>query len=239
MEIKGWQALVTGGGRGIGRAIALGLAAAGAKVVVISRTESELKETVAKCLAAGGKAHYHVADLTNPEVTETAIGQLLTEYQHFDILVNNAGMGVAGSAEEGDPNEWEKMMQLNLSAPMRLTRKIAPGMIQREKGIIINIGSVAAIEGMKRGGAYAATKHGLRGWSLSCYERLRPYGIKVVCIHPGYVATKMVKGMKGVDVERMICPEDVAQACMLAVHTSPMCCPVEITLRPTRPAYAE
>lgn len=236
-DILGWRALVTGGGRGIGRAIAVSFAQAGAKVVLAARTEKELKETAKFCKDSGGEASYVVADFSDSKTSEAVIDNLLKEHKHFDILVNNAGVGVMGSADEGDPKEWEKMMNLNLFAPMLLTRKISPGMVKKERGIIINIGSVAAIEGMKRGAAYAAAKHGLRGWSLSCYEKLRPYGIKVVLINPGYVNTEMTSQIKGVDFEKMIRPEDVAEAAMLAVRTSPMCCPTEITLRLTRPAY--
>jgi short-subunit dehydrogenase len=129
------------------------------------------------------------------------------------------------------------MLSLNLSAPMRLTRRFAPGMLERERGITINIGSIAAIEGMTQSGAYAATKHGLRGWSLSSYAALRERGIKVVLINPAFVDTELMRDMKGVDFSRTLRPEDVAEAALLAVTTSPACCPQEIVLRLTRPAF--
>ena len=127
---------------------------------------------------------------------------------------------------------------VNVMAPMRLTRRLAPKMIEREHGTIINMGSVAALEGMGGAGLYAASKFGLRGWSLSCYQRLRGYGIKVVLINPAYVDTALVSDVPGVMHVRMLRPEDVAQAAMLAVTSSRACCPEEITLKLTRSAYA-
>jgi len=124
-------------------------------------------------------------------------------------------------------------MAINVLAPMRLIRRLAPGMIERKSGTIVNIGSVAAIEPMKSSGAYAASKHALRGFSLSTYDRLREHGIKTVLINPAFVHTPMIAGVPGIRTERLLTPEDVAAAAMLAVDTSPMCCPTEITLRLT------
>ena len=142
-----------------------------------------------------------------------------------------------GTPLEGEPDEWEKLLKLNTLAPMRLTRRLAPRMVEKGEGAIVNIGSVAALEGMKGGGAYAVSKFGIRGWSLSTYEALRHQNIKVSLINPGFVNTPMVGGRPGLIYENMIQPEDVAEAVMLTLRTSSGCCPTEIHLRPTKSCY--
>lgn len=229
-------ALVTGASRGIGRAIAVALASEGATVVLTSRSEDDLRETASLCERAGAAAtHVRPLDLGDGEAIEGLCKELLATHGHVDVLVNNAGAAISGHALDGDPDAWEYGLRLNVAAPMRLTRRLAPAMRQNERGTIINIGSVAAIEGMTDSGAYAATKHALRGWSLSCYQKLRDAGIKVMLINPAFVDTKMTEGVEGADRSRMLSPEDIAEAAMLAVRTSPACCPQEVTLRLTKP----
>lgn len=235
-DLRNRLAVVTGASRGLGRAIAVTLAAQGVKIVLVARTRTDLQETAAACLEAGANdAFVHEVDLADQEAVDAFCSDLLDDHGAVDVLVNNAGISVEGHALAGDPSAWERLMLLNVLAPMRLTRRLAPGMVEREVGTIVNIGSVAAIEGMTEAGAYAASKHALRGWSLSCYLKLRNAGIKVVLINPAYIDTPMTQGVGGVDRSRMLQPDDVAEAVMLAVRTSPACCPQEITLRLTRP----
>jgi len=229
-------ALVTGASRGIGRAIAIALAGEGATVVLAARSRDALDQTADACSKAGAPAtHVHAIDLSDGPAIDALCESALGAHGGIDVLVNSAGWAIPGHALEGDPDDWEAALRLNVAAPMRLTRRLAPTMEAREYGVIINLGSVAAIEGMTDGGAYAATKHALRGWSLSCYQKLRPVGIKVVLINPAFVDTDMTKGVLGAKRERMLSVDDVAQAAMLAVRTSPACCPEEITLRLTKP----
>eukprot|EP00922_Rhytidocystis_sp_ex-Travisia-forbesii_P025806 GHVS01037860.1.p1 GENE.GHVS01037860.1~~GHVS01037860.1.p1 ORF type:complete len:111 (+),score=10.88 GHVS01037860.1:135-467(+) len=110
-------------------------------------------------------------------------------------------------------------------------------MQERQFGVIINIGSVAAIEGMTQHGLYSATKFGLRGWSLHCYQKLRYDNIKVMISHPGFVATDMTASPDRLS-HRMIQPEDIGEVAMLPFRTSTGCCPEEITLRLTRSCQA-
>lgn len=224
------RALVTGAGRGIGRAVAIALARHGLEVELAARTRAELDDTAAACGGAG----VHVVDLTDG----AAIDALAASLGEIDVLVNNAGAFSMGNPLAGDPDDWLRLFALNVHAPMRLTRRLAPGMVARERGTIVNVGSVAAIEPMKSLGAYAASKHALRGWSLSAYERLREHGLKVVLVNPAYVDTPMSAGVEGIDRSRLLTPDDVAAAVMLAITTSPACCPSEITLRLTRRADA-
>jgi short-subunit dehydrogenase len=231
------MALVTGAGRGIGRAIAVALARHGHDVVLASRTQSELERTAAECRDAGAvRTDVRPIDLKNAAAIDVLASSLLETYGTIDVLVNDAGAFSMGNAVDGDPDAWADLLAVNVLAPMRLTRRIAPRMVERERGTIINIGSIAAIESMKGPGAYAASKHALRGFSLSSYERLREHGVKVVLVNPAYVNTPMVAGAPGVRLDRLLAPEDVAAAAMLAVTTSAACCPSEITLRLTRRA---
>lgn len=232
-------ALVTGAGRGIGRAVALALARAGHGVCLAARTSSELEAVAEDCRVAGAPfATTHTVDLADGSAADALSATLTRAHGALDVLVNNAGVFALGSALDGDPDAWERLFAVNVLAPMRLTRRLAPAMVERERGTIVNVGSIAAIEGMKGPGAYAASKHALRGFTLSSYERLREHGIKVVLVNPAYVNTPMVAGVPGVRLDRLLTPEDVAAAVMLAITTSAACCPSEITLRLTRRADA-
>ena len=234
-ELTGRTALVTGASRGIGKAIAVSLARAGAKLVLVARSRDDLKRAAEECKKSGAPAtDLQVVDLADVAAVDALCQYVLDEHGGIDVLVNNAGRLVRGNALGGEPDDWNEGLLLNVGVPMRLTRRLAPKMVEREYGVIINIGSVAAVEGMTDSGAYAATKHALRGWSLSCYLKLRDAGVKVMLINPGFVDTAMTARLVEADRSKMLSVDDIAQAAMLAVTTSAACCPEEITLRLTR-----
>ena len=235
-KLKNRSVLITGASRGIGREIAKSLAAENADLILLGRNMNMLEETAKLCRDEGAtKINCHNVDLSDNHAIDEFCEEIIKK-GGIDMLVNNAGDFVQGHALNGDADAWDAAMKLNLMTPMRLTRSFSPGMRDREWGLIINLGSVAAIEGMSGVGAYAATKHGLRGRSLSCYRQLREYGIKVVLINPAFVNTDMTAGVQVNDRDLILQPEDIAEAVMLAVNTSPACCPEEITLRLTRNA---
>lgn len=230
------KVLITGASRGIGRAIAESFAAENPDMILVGRNAEKLEETAALCKEQGAVSVRCVGlDLYDTAAVERFCVEQV-QGGGVDVLINNAGGFEQGHALEGNPDDWNRAMQLNLLVPMRMTRHFAPLMKDREWGLIVNMGSVAAIEGMNGVGVYAATKHGLRGWSLSCYQQLREYGIKVVLINPAFVNTDMTSFVDG-DHQLMIQPEDVAAAAKLAIDTSPACCPEEITLRMTRKLF--
>lgn len=234
MNLANRTILITGASRGIGRAIAEKMAAEGGHYILVGRDMDALGEVAIACTNAGASgAECFAVDLTDAAAVDQFCEAILEKHQ-IDVLVNNAGVFVGGNALDGDTETWGRAMQLNLLTPMQMTKHFSPGMRDREYGIIINMGSVAAVEGMSGVGAYAATKFGLRGWSLSCYQQLREYGIKVVLLNPAFVNTDMTAGVDVDDRTLMLQPEDIADAAMLAVNTSPACCPEEITLRLTR-----
>lgn len=232
--LAGKRCLVTGGNRGIGKAIAETFAREGASLALVARSKDKLEEVADSCQSQGAAAcEIYPFDLVNTGDIDSLAQRILADKQ-VDVLVNNAGIMVSGSAFEGDMTDWERCLKLNVLAPMGMTHAFSPGMVKRKDGLIINIGSIAGLEPMKSTPVYAASKWGLRGWSLSCYEALRQDNVKVVAIHPAGVATQMTEGRFRHD--RCIQTTDIAEAAMLAVRTSSSCVPQEITLRLTLPA---
>ena len=230
-------ALVTGAGRGIGRAIALALAQAGCRVILSARTEQQLADVANAIRASGGHALVVQADLTRDEDIQRLTDSVLKAWGEVDILVNNAGWGKRAPIIRGKIEDWDQTFRLNLRAPMILAKSFLPGMIEKGKGSVINIGSVSGKTGEADGAAYAASKFGLIGFTQSLYEEVREHGIKVSVILPGFVDTPMIPPVKHLDRSKMIRPEDVAEAVLFVVNSPPTCCPVEMTVRPQRTPY--
>jgi 3-oxoacyl-[acyl-carrier protein] reductase len=227
-------ALVTGAGRGIGRAIAIALARAGCRVILSSRTQGQLDEAAHAIHAGDGQALVVRADLTRDEDIQRLIDSSLKAWGGVDILVNNAGWGKRAPVVRAQIEDWDQTFRLNLRAPMILVKSFLPGMIEKGNGAVINIGSVSGKTGEADGAAYAASKFGLIGFTQSLYEEVREYGIKVSVILPGFVDTPMIPPVKHLDRSKMIRSEDVADAVMFVLNSSPTCCPVELTVRPQR-----
>ncbi|CAE7935390.1 unnamed protein product, partial [Symbiodinium sp. KB8] len=179
---------------GIGRAIALAYAKESSNLILAARTKVDLDEVATECSKVG-KVRTFPVDLSNREGVDS-LASFVDSFGGCDVLVNNAGRVSPGSASEGDVDDWDKMIYLNLNGVMRLTRRLIPNMAAKKWGALINLGSIAAIEGMSGSqAAYAATKHGLRGWNHSIYQGLRHDNIKVMLINPAFVNTPLVTGM--------------------------------------------
>src|SRR5436190_2175096 len=192
--LKNRVALVTGAGRGIGRAIALAFAAEGAKVALTARTVSELDMAVGEIRAAGGTALALSADLSDRVVPKSLVGEVESKLGPIEILVNNAGIGSSAGPKplvEFDDDLWHKTLQLNLTAPYLLTKAVLPGMLERNWGRIIMIASINGKIGALHGAAYAASKHGLLGLMRSLAMEVTGQGIAVNAICPGPVHTLM------------------------------------------------
>ncbi len=184
-------AVVTGGGTGIGRAIALELARIGALVIISGRREAPLLETSSIIAAEGGNADYFVADISSATCVNNLIGYIKSKYGGVDILVNNAGMDLTGPFSDMTYEKWETLLAVNLTAPYLMAYAVVPGMLLKERGIIVNIASVLGVNGVAWYTGYSASKAGLRGLSEALAEELRPHGIRVHCICPGRVSTDM------------------------------------------------
>ncbi|EIE21852.1 NAD(P)-binding protein [Coccomyxa subellipsoidea C-169] len=231
--LQGRWALVTGATGGIGRAISLAFAEHGANLWISGRNEEKLKDTAEDAKALGAA---EVIILKVDLAASKAVDELAAKVtDKIDILVNNAGLAVEAAAMKGDPDQWEeKMMQLDLLVPMRLTRRIAPAISKRQAGgHIINISSVAGIEALPGIGGYNAAKFGLTGWSKSIQQELKEHNVRVITIYPGYVASEMTADAP-VSQDKMIRPEDIAQAALLPFRMSPYACPTDIVVRPAQ-----
>ncbi|HWM08461.1 MAG TPA: SDR family oxidoreductase [Solirubrobacteraceae bacterium] len=180
-------AVVTGASRGIGREVAVMLAAGGADLVLVGRTDDQLEVVAELVTAAGGAATTIVADLATAAGTEHAVAELGRLPGPVAILVNNAGAaGPYGAGWELDPLAWERMLHLNLTAPFRLCAGVVPGMIAAGFGRIVNVTSSASLEPLERTGAYSVAKAGLNMLTRQLAAELREHaGISVVALAPG------------------------------------------------------
>jgi len=235
--LEGKVALVTGAGRGIGKAVSLLLAQRGCRVALAARTREQIEEVQSEIQARGGKALSVPCDLTRDEEINALVDRIQQTWGGVDILVNNAGWGKRAPVVKARIEDWDQTFRLNLRAPMVLAQRVLPYMIEKGGGAVVNIGSVSGKSGEANGAAYAATKFGLIGFTQSLFEEVREYGLKVAVILPGFVDTSLIPPNRQLDRAKMIQAEDVAQA-VHYVLTSPLtACPVEITIRPQKTPY--
>jgi len=233
-NIEGKVALVTGAGRGIGRAVSLLLGKSGCRVVLAARTGDQLEEVQKEISARGGEALSIPTDLTKDEEINGLVGKIQQTWESVDILVNNAGWGKRAPVVKAKVEDWDQTFRLNLRAPMQLAKLLLPHMIEKGDGAVINIGSVSGKTGEANGAAYSASKFGLIGFTQSLFEEVREYGIKVAVILPGFVDTPLIPPNRQLDRSKMIQAEDIAQAVHFVLTSPPTSCPVEITIRPQR-----
>ena len=232
--LAGQVALVTGGGRGIGAAIARSLATEGATVLVAGRRKLSLDATVESIRSVGGVADAVVGDISVLASIEAVARHVADHHKRLDILVNNAGVGSFSSPlHELTPAEWERVMNINLRGVYYSIHAFAPLMIKARGGHIINISSLAGKNALANGAVYAASKWGLNGLTYSVAEELRGYGIRVATVCPGSVDTEL-SPHAGKDKSRMLQPEDVAHAVLALVTQAPQSFISEVLVRPTQ-----
>lgn len=212
-SIEGKNALVTGAGKGIGRAVAVALAQEGVNVALLARTESQLREVAQEIEALGVKAVVVTADVADRASVEKAVGQALAELGTLDILINNAGIGTFAKLVDMDPAEWEKIIQVNLMGTYYTTRAVLPQMIARETGDIINIASTAGQRGAATTSAYSASKFAILGLTESLMQEVRKHNIRVSALTPSTVATELAISNKLTDgnPDKVMQPEDLAE----------------------------
>jgi NAD(P)-dependent dehydrogenase (short-subunit alcohol dehydrogenase family) len=189
--LNGKIALVTGGGRGIGQASALALAAAGADVAVCARTAGEVGAVAAKIRATGQRAMAVICDVTDAAQVKKMIDEVTTDLGPVDMLVNNAGLGVSHRLLDHPDELWHQMLAVNLTSVYYVTKAVIPSMVASRRGRIINIASTASKVGSKYIAAYTAAKHGVLGLTRALAVELVTYNITVNAICPGYVKTPM------------------------------------------------
>ena len=226
-------ALITGGSRGIGRAIALRLAALGAAVAICGRDRAALADSAAALAKSGGRVFSHIADVTRDADVHDLVAKTESALGGISILVNNAGIGLFGPAHEKTEADWDRVLDSNLKSVFLVSRAVIPSMIRRGSGDIINMSSLAGRNAFPGGGLYCASKWGLQGLSSCMAEDLRDYGIRVSIIAPGSVATGF-SGRGPKDPSKVLTPEDVAHAVAMVVTQGPQSFLSEIQLRPLR-----
>jgi len=193
MTLAGRVALVTGGGRGIGRAISLALAEDGAAVAINYRKDEEAAREVAdQIIAAGGKAMVYCASVENMEQDEAMVAAVLADFGKIDILVNNAGIASRGnSVHDTDPAEMERVVRTHAFGSFYLSKFVLPSMRQQTRGDVIFISSVATMRMAGNGGPYNMGKAAMEALALTLYKEERRYGIHVNIVAPGLVETDM------------------------------------------------
>jgi 3-oxoacyl-[acyl-carrier protein] reductase len=228
-------ALVTGGSRGIGRAIATRLAGMGAGVAICGRDAGALAAVAADLRTRTASVFSQVADITR----SADVSSLVEAAQHalgpITILVNNAGIGGFGPAHEKSEEAWDRVLDTNLKSLFLMSRAVVPSMIRRGGGDIVNISSLAGRNTFAGGGLYCASKWGVYGLSGCMAEDLREHGIRVSVVAPGSVATEF-SGRGPKDPTKVLKPEDVAHAVAMIVTQGPQSFVSEVQLRPLRKA---
>ena len=198
MNWNGSVAFITGASRGIGAEVARMAAAKGAQVGLISRSEDELRALLNE---VGGRGAIAVADVADRVQTEDAIAKLTSEIGPADILVNNAGIGAFGAVADTDVETFERLMRINYLGTVYATKAVLPGMIERKRGHIVNVASIAGRIGAPLEAAYSATKFAVVGLSEALAIELAPRGIGVSWVNPGPVKTEFFNA-RGVPYQR-------------------------------------
>jgi len=226
-------AIVTGAGRGIGRAVAEMLAGQGATVVLAARTRSELAAAAEAVRGAGGHALAVPTDVTQDAHVGALVDQTVGQFGRVDILVTAAGVATFGPVAGAKPEDWDPMIAVNLRATMVCCRAVLPPMIRQRSGTIVNIASVAATRPIPGAAAYAATKAAVVAWSKVLAEELRADGVRVGVVLPGAVDTPLWDTVPGgPDRARMLTPDAVARAVLLMVTLPAGATLEELTLLP-------
>jgi NADP-dependent 3-hydroxy acid dehydrogenase YdfG len=232
-RLAGRVALVTGGSRGIGRAIALKLAGLGAAVAICGRDAEKLRATADELQALTEKSFWQTADVTRSDDVKKLVSDTEKQLGPIGILVNNAGIGLFGPAHEKKGEEWDRVLDTNAKSVFLVSSAVLPAMIRQGAGDIINISSLAGRNTFAGGGLYCASKWAVQGLSGCMAEDLRDYGIRVSVICPGSVATEFSgRGMKGAN--NALQPDDVAQAVAAVVTQRQGSFMSEIQIRPLR-----
>lgn len=211
-SLNGKHALITGAGKGIGRALALALAKEGVEVSLLARTAADLDVVAAEVKVAGGKAFTVTADVADINSVNDAVAKVLAEGP-VDILINNAGIASFGGFLALEPARWEEIVKVNLFGAYYVTRAVLPSMIARQTGDIVNIASTAGQRGSAATSAYSASKAALIAMSESLMQEVRKHNIRVTSLTPSTIATDMALELKLTDgnPEKVMQPEDFAE----------------------------
>ena len=226
-------ALITGAGRGIGRAVAIELARQGFRLCLAARNREQLEETRRLTALAPADSLIVLLDLADDEAPQALIETALDHFERIDVLVNNAGWAPPRAAlVKTSSADQDRMIAVNLRAPIALSRLAAAEMINQGGGVIVNVASTAALTAPAGEAIYAATKAGLIAFTRACFAELREHEIKVSVVVPGLVDSDLIPPNKRLDRGLMLSPAHVAAAIVQIINAPPETCPLEIVLQP-------
>ncbi|QDT36601.1 SDR family oxidoreductase [Stratiformator vulcanicus] len=237
MSLKGMAAVITGGGSGIGAAVAVTLADAGANVLIAGRTESKLKETASR--GPSGKITSSVCDVADADACETLIQGAAKDFGRLDMLINAAGINIPHRRiEETTPEEWDRLLRINASGAFYCTKAALPIMRAQRGGLIVNICSISGVRAAMLGGvSYNASKFAMNALGVSAAQEAKADGVRVTNIHPGEVETPILSQRPVAPSEEhratMLQPEDVAAAVLMIANLPPRANVLEMVIKPT------
>lgn len=230
MDINNKVAIVTGTSRGIGKALVLALLEKGAKVAGWNRTDPGIDDPNFLFVAT---------DVSDEKAVAEAYDSTVSKFGSVDLLVNNAGFGEFSKFEELPFENWKRMFDVNVHGVFLCTRAVLPSMRQRKTGHIVNIASIAGLNGVNEAAAYCGTKHAVRGIGHSLYLEVKKDNIKVTNVYPGSVHTNFFDDVAGINAnESMLHPEDVAELILNVVATPDNFNTLDLEIRPMNPTYS-
>ena len=232
VNLEGRTAVVTGAGRGIGRAVALALAENGASVIATARTKSEIESVAQEIVQAGGVSKAYQCDISDELQIQDLFSFTEREFEKLDILINNAAVGLFGPMEDFPTENLDALLDINVRGTYICCQQALKMMMPNQSGYIINISSVMGFKGYKNQSAYTASKHAVVGMTKSLAVEAQPYNIRASLIHPGGVDTDLVRDARP-DLDRSILmqPEDIANAVLFLLSLSERCAVDEIYIR--------
>jgi NAD(P)-dependent dehydrogenase (short-subunit alcohol dehydrogenase family) len=217
-QLDGKVAIVTGASRGIGRAISVALAQEAATVVLAARSIQQLQQTAERIIKAGGSAHIVHVELTEEDSIRNLVKVTAAKLGRLDILVNNAGVTHSAPLEETLTEDWQRCISITSRAPFILCREALPLLKKSDAAHIVNIASVVGVKGYPLQSAYTASKHALRGMTMSLAEELKGSNIRVHLLCPGGVDTDMVDNVRpDIAKDELIKPEEIAELVLYLV----------------------
>ena len=233
MKLEGQVALVTGAGRGIGRAVAVAFAKEGADVVLAARSSHELAAVAREVEAAGRRALAVPTDVRQEPAVAAMVRRAVASLDRVDVLVHAAGVAAFGPVTDAKPEDWDQTMAVNLRGAYLCARAVLPVMIAQHRGTIINVGSMVTSRTLTGSASYTASKYGLLGFSRVLAEEMRPHGVRVGVLSAGAVDTPLWDAIPSPpDRARMLRPEQVADAAVFMASLAPNGTLEELTLLP-------
>lgn len=218
MSIEGKTAVITGGGRGIGEAIAREMAAKGMRVVVSARSVDQLEGLAQELRDGGAEAYALPCDVTDPDQVQTLADRSIEHLGQVDVLVNNAGIAISTPLKRLTLEEWNRIFAVNVTGTFLCTKAFLPAMVERQWGRVINVASIAGLSGAAYITAYAASKHAVVGFTRCLAAEVAASGVTVNAVCPGYVETEMVTRSIARIVAKTGTSEEKARASIVKVN---------------------